>query len=452
MKAGKRIAITLGAVGVLASTSWWACAQQGTTSAPSAAGQSQSPPASGPDQPLPGYSWGKPRFDYFRYKDEKPLFSIDASNVDKYAANLSAGQIALLKQKQGYRMDVYPTHRTCWMPEVIRANTETNRTQAKLDPTNDFLETAVLPGVPFPEPKNGQQVMWNFFLAYRGVGYEMLGFTDVSPRPGDTNAILAVWDYDMYFPWGVKGKNTPASVDELYNGQFYKYQSPPSLQGQALAERYYFKEVPETWYYFPGQRRVRRLPVYTYDAPILGFEGQYLADQVNLFMGPIDRFDWKILGEKDLYIPYNAFAMYDFQKERSQIIQENWINPAYRRYELHRVIVLEATVKKNARHVAPKKVFYVDKDSWMLAVGEDYDTGGKLWTASEAFTIPIWELGGSCDGETYTKYDLISGRYTTDVSVIGTKRDIQYFTEPSGNVHFTSNFYTADVLKSVSER
>jgi hypothetical protein len=450
MKAAKRIVMALGMIAVLNSSTWWASAQQG---AASATGNNPNADATtGPDVPLPGYSWGKLRADYFKYKDEKPLFSIDANNVDKYADKLSAGQVALIKQRQGYRMDVYPAHRTCTLPDWVRANSELNRTQASLNATNEYLEQAVLPGVPFPEPKNGAQVMTNFQLAYRGVGYEMLGFTDVSPRPGDKDGIVATWDYSMYFPWGTRDKNSPKTAGGLYNGQFYKYESPPAFQGQALVERYYFKETPETWYYFAGQRRVRRLPVYTYDAPILGFEGQYLADQVNLFMGPLDRFDWKIVGTKDLYIPYNDFAMYDFQKERSQILQERWVNPANRRYELHRVLVIEATVKKNARHVAPKKLFYVDPDSWMLAVSEDYDTGGKLWTTSEAYPIPVWELGSACDAETYTKYDLISGRYTTDVTVIGNKKDIQYFTDPGKDVRFTSNFYSADVLKSVSER
>src|SRR5437868_10539080 len=133
--------------------------------------QSEAPPATGPDQPLPGYAPGKFRGDYFRYASEKPLFSIDASNVEKYADKLSAGQIALIKQRSGYRMDVYPTHRTCWTPDWIRENTKENETKAKLN--GDFLETAVLPGVPFPKPKSGVELMWNWLTLYRGVGYVM---------------------------------------------------------------------------------------------------------------------------------------------------------------------------------------------------------------------------------------------------------------------------------------
>lgn len=66
------------------------------------------------------------------FKDDKPLFSIDASNVDKYADKLSAGQIALIKAYKGYRMDVYPTRRTCPVPDFVATQTKKNATAAKV--------------------------------------------------------------------------------------------------------------------------------------------------------------------------------------------------------------------------------------------------------------------------------------------------------------------------------
>ena len=57
---------------------------------------------------------------------DKPLFSIDASNVDKYKDKLSAGQIELLKTRKGYRMDVYPTQRSCGYPDSVNEQTRKN--------------------------------------------------------------------------------------------------------------------------------------------------------------------------------------------------------------------------------------------------------------------------------------------------------------------------------------
>src|SRR5215813_11742456 len=51
------------------------------------------------------------------YAGEKPLFSIDAKNMDPYADKLTEGTKALLKAQPGYRIDVYPTHRSAAHPK-----------------------------------------------------------------------------------------------------------------------------------------------------------------------------------------------------------------------------------------------------------------------------------------------------------------------------------------------
>lgn len=64
-------------------------------------------------KPGSGY-WNDP------FKDEEPLFRIDASNYEQYADQLSAGQIELLKRNPDtYYMDIYPTHRTAAHPEDV---------------------------------------------------------------------------------------------------------------------------------------------------------------------------------------------------------------------------------------------------------------------------------------------------------------------------------------------
>src|SRR5690242_8744039 len=73
---------------------------------------------------------GEPRADLFA--GEKPLFTVDAGSVDKYKDKLSAGQIELLKTRKGYRLDVYPTHRSCGYPDSVYEQTRKNATLAKL--------------------------------------------------------------------------------------------------------------------------------------------------------------------------------------------------------------------------------------------------------------------------------------------------------------------------------
>ncbi|KVV57637.1 hypothetical protein WK90_29575 [Burkholderia cepacia] len=410
------------------------------------------PAFAGKQEPQSGWEYGKTRGDFWKHRNEKPLYSIDAANVDKYASNLSPGQIALIKQRKGYRMDVYPSHRECQLPEFAEQNTKANLAAAKLASDGETLEAGVLPGVLFPQPKTGAEAILNYENRYRGVGIEWpLVVTSISPRPGGGEWIDGIGPQVFFFPSGKSGKSGPKDVDQLSLAAYFSATSPAALAGQAFVQRQYFNKDSETYYYFPGQRRVRRMPAYTHDAPLIGFENQYLIDEANMFNGSIDRFNWKLVGKRDLLVPYNAFGMYKFKSKLHDVATPDGIASANRRYEMHRVWVVEATVKPSARHVASKKVFYLDEDSWLALVGEDYDAQGKLWKVRESYPIPVWELGGACDNEPMAQYDVLSGRYVFDSSTIGQGKDIRWYQEIN-DPRFKSDFYSAESLRSVSER
>ncbi|MBN3846757.1 MULTISPECIES: DUF1329 domain-containing protein [Burkholderiaceae] len=406
----------------------------------------------GRQPPDPGWEYGKYRGDFWKHRNEKLLYSIDSSNVDKYADKLTPGQIQLVKQEKGYRMDVYPSHRECQLPDSVAQNSKANLTAAKLDSSGEMVQTAIFPSVPFPQPKNGAEAILNYVLRYRGEGQEWPSVvTSVSPRPGSSDWIDVLSTSTVYYPVGKLGKTTPQDVDQFTQGLYFQMNSPAALAGQALVQRQYFDKDTETYYYFPGQRRVRRMPAYTHDAPAIGFENQYLIDEVNMFFGSIDRFNWRLVGKREMIVPYDSFGMYNFNDKLHDVATPNGIAANHRRYEVHRVWVVEATLKPTARHVASKKVFYLDEDSWLALVGEDYDAQGKLWKVRESYPIPVWELDGACDNEPFVQYDLINGRYVFDLSTIGQGKDIHWYKQITGP-QFKSDFYSAESLRSVSER
>ncbi|WP_204360094.1 DUF1329 domain-containing protein [Ralstonia sp. GX3-BWBA] len=410
------------------------------------------PVYAGKQSPEAGWEWGKVRGDFWKHKSEKPLYSIDASNIDKYADKLTPGQIQLLKQKKGYRMDVYASHRECQVPDFVAQNSKANLTGAKLDSTGEQLQTATLPGVVFPQPKNGAEAILNYMYRYHGEGLEWPKMvTSISPRPGSNEWIDVISPQHAFVPWGKPGKTTPQDVDQLSSAAFFKMESPPALAGQAFVQRQFFNKPSETFYYFPGQRRVRRMPAYTHDAPVIGMENQYLIDEANMFYGTIDRFNWKLVGKKELLVPYNAFGMYKFKEKLHDVATPDGVASSNRRYEMHRVWVVEATLKPSARHVASKKVFYLDEDSWLALVGEDYDAQGKLWKVRESYPIPVWELGGTCDNMPFVMYDLSNGRYVMDQTTFGQGKDIHWY-EQINDPRFKTDFFTAETLRAVSER
>lgn len=407
----------------------------------------------GAEAPLPGWEWGKLRRDFWKHKGEKPLFTIDASNVDQYAANLSAGQVAMIKQRKDYRMDVYPSHRTCGVPDFVAANTRKNVGTAKLTENGWGLAEATVPGFPFPIPSSGVEAMLNSKMRYRGVAVEFKNLiTAVSPRRGAGEWIRASSEQTLFIPWATKGANQISSYKEpveFYT--YYGYLSPAALAGQGIVSTFYLNQAEnENFYYFPGQRRVRRMPTYSHDAPMIGMENQYTLDEPNVFIGALDRFDWKLVGKKEMYVPYNAFGAYDFEAKFDDVARNDFIAQSHRRYEQHRVWVIEATVKTGMRHSAPKRTIYLDEDSWAPVLMDDFDGQNTLVKMREGFLVPIYETG-TCDVMAMVQNNIAEGRYVLDSHTIGAGKDIRWFTEPSGP-RMRANFYTADNLRAISER
>jgi len=398
-----------------------------------------------------GWTYGKNRGDSWKYKDEKPLLTINAANADQYKDKLTPGQYEILKQVPSYTMQVFPTHRDCVVPKFVQENTKTNAGKASIGSDGWSLENAVLPSVPFPEPKTGIEAMWNFLTRYQGIGVDWkAGYSVVSAHPGNTDRIKVRWTQLLYYPWAKENQTQQVQDGGVLNGLYYSYQQPAALAGQALIGHTYFKNDGDSYYYFTGQRRVRRLPSYEYDAPQIGFENQYTTDQPLLFVGLPDRFDWKLLGKKEIYVPYNSFGASNANMPLDEATQDRFINPAVRRYELHRVWVVQGTVKDGVRHSMPKKTLYLDEDSWIAVAGDDYDPQGKIWKAKEMYSMPIAELGGACAGQQFVMYDVNSGRYLSDELVWGTGKDIKYYAEPNGDPRLNDNYFTSENLERQS--
>ncbi len=400
-----------------------------------------------------GWAWGKLRKDFWKYKNDKSQYTINAANMAQHADLLTPGQMALLKQNPGFQMDVYPTRRSCGVPDFVAENTRKNAGTAKLGADGWSLKSAVVPGTPFPLPASGAQAMMNMKMRYRGIGVEFQnGFTMVSPRRGSEDWIMAGFEQNYYFPAGKKGSNNLSETGNVEYYTYFTYKSPAALAGQALAANVYLDNPSsETFYYFPGQRRVRRLPAYAYDAPLIGYENQYPADISFVFYGNPDRFDWKIVGKKEVYVPYNGFAMQRFTTKLEDAMGPTSVKAGMRRYELHRVWEVEGTVKAGVRHATPKKTLYLDEDTWLVAVGDDYDAQGKIWKAKENYITPQWEIG-ACASAASVYNDLISTRYVLDETVIGTGKDLKFHAPGSADPRLKDGYFTGENLGAISDR
>lgn len=380
------------------------------------------------------------------YAADKPLYSIDASNVDKYADKLPEGQVALIKAYKGYRLDVYPTRRSCTFPDWFMAQTKKNATYAKTSADGWKLEQAYGGGLAFPIPKTGYEVMWNFKTRYVGSA-RRTQISAILPEKDGSYAENKQWFYDWY-PFVDPKIKSPAEVGSSESKQIYEVLTPPSRAGEVYLIHTFHDRVSDAWIYFPGQRRVRRAPAFAYDNPIAGFDNLYFVDQINMFSGAMDRYDLKLIGKKEMVVPYNSYKLIDKKNKFKDLLGPDFTNRDKTRYELHRVWVVEATVKADKRHSFAKRRFYVDEDSWALLHVDMYDAKGNLWRVQEG---SLWASPDikACVTFEQQMYDLVARRYALDN---WTQEGDVIELEAANRDNYNDGFFSADSIRRMGER
>ena len=329
---------------------------------------------------------------------------------DRYQAKLTDGQMALFKRyPQTYKIPVYPTHRTASVPQAIAEEAKQNA--LKVQPTNNGDGVANFHGYyAYPIPKNGEEVVWNHITRYLG-GSSRRSYIQATPQvDGDYTAVR--FDEEVIYPESVQDLPADRADNLLY---FYKQQvtAPARLAGTVALVHETLDQVKEprlAWVYSAGQRRVRRAPQLAYDGPGSASDGLRTADNVDMFNGAPDRYDWKLVGKKEIYIPYNSYKLESPALKYDDIVKAGHINPDHTRYELHRVWEVVATLKSDARHIYSKRHMYIDEDTWQIVEVDHYDGRGQLWRVAEGHPLYRYDQQTTY-AAAETLYDVISGRY-----------------------------------------
>lgn len=392
--------------------------------------------------PIPGDRPGGRRGDPF--KDEKPLFSVTAKNAEQYGEKLTDGAKAMLKKyPDSFRIDVYKTHRTAAAPQWIYDNTFKNATRARLE---DGTPRGTYGGIPFPIPKSGEEVMWNHILRWGGESVRYTGNWYVLSSAG--RAILASDTVnDQQFPYYYK-EGTPEQF-EKGNGNYWLVRigtiGPGIRAGEALlAHESVEANKLSTWVYMTGQRRVRKLPNACCDAPTPAAAGVMSFDEIDTWTGRLDRFDWKVISKKEMFIPYNGNRFLQ-PKTDAEVLSSHHYNPDHMRWEAHRVWVVEASLKAGQRHQAAKSRYYCDEDTWMCILADRWDANGQLWKTlwSQVFVAP--ELPGVIVGS-FGFNDLLSGTGFAGVIMNGKTGQVT-LQERRPESYFTPDALTGDSLR-----
>lgn len=371
------------------------------------------------------------------YADEKPLYTIDSSNWKQYADNLTAGTQAMFEKygDDGFKLHVYPTHRGAVRPDWYYENSIKNATGASLVAEGQKIE-GNYPGVPFPIPQSALEVLWNHMIRYGETAHQNYDTYYVGsngkPVLATTGSSTSV--YPMF--------DTPDEIvgDKNWTKLRINYDAPARRAGEILLVHepgadYTEGKGRKAWQYLVGQRRVRLAPAVSFDTPNPGVAGTSTYDDSFIYNGSPERFDWTLVGKKEIIIPASNYNMI-FQTKVEDMLGDKFLNPELIRWEKRRVWVVESHLKEGSRHLYSRRTFYMDEDTWGAAAGEMYDGRGQLWRLQYTYSANLYDRKSSF-GSAYGSYDVLQDIYNLNGKPIpgkfrnGSTQNEKYFT-PKG--------------------
>ncbi|MES3021826.1 MAG: DUF1329 domain-containing protein [Pseudomonadota bacterium] len=389
-------------------------------------------------KPTMGAAGGAPFAD--PYAGDKPLYRVTSANLSKYADKIDDATKELFKRYPTFAMDVYPTRRSACLPKWIYENTLKRINNPKLTGGGVGISGAHAQ-IPFPIPKSGYEVMWNGLLRYELPHSRLSIDAGLANSAGviTRSSTQTVENQNLY--WDNSIQSVPEDKPYWVLTAKTTY---PAAQAGVIQMRHQFLRADNkgsmAWSYIPGQRRVRLAPEFNYDTVATTSGGILIYDEINGFDGKMDKFDFKLIGKKEMLIPYNDYKFENASLEAT--MGKNHGNPDLLRWERHRVWVVEATLKAGQRHVQQKKVFYFDEDSWLISIYYSLDQAGKPHHLMHLASMQEYEKPAPRGGN-YVLYDLNRGIYGNQSKQSGPRP------EDIGNIKVAprpANYFTPDSM------
>jgi hypothetical protein len=176
----------------------------------------------------------------------------------------------------------------------------------------------------------------------------------------------------------------------------------------------------------PGQRACAWRPNVAYDNPGTAADGLRTNDDFGMFNGATDRYDCKLVGKKEMYVPYNSYKLSRPELKYTDILKPGHIEPGPRALRAAPRVGGGRDVKAGTSHIYSRRTFYIDEDSWQILAVDKYDGRGELWRYAEQHNENWYNIPASF-GTLEVHNDLQSGRYIA----MGLRSEEKLIYEPS---------------------
>lgn len=348
------------------------------------------------------------------FPDDPILFTITRDNLDEHKDKISAGAIAMFEKYPTWAMNVYPSQRTAIYPDWVYAAAKSNAIHAEMieddkRPFNYIPKNAYITS-PFPFPADGREAMLNHTFRFQGEHYKVFTSQLVVATNGDY--LVSEISIERNNNYSYRTATMESIAKDNVRSRLYQFAlGPARIAGGVIGGvQTVYPDESDVWTYNPGQRRVRRAPQIAYDNPGTGADGLRFTDMLGGFGGRLDRFDWQLGDKVERYIPYNTYKIHSGDTKYDDIVRKGHVNPDLMRYELHRVWLLESTVRPGTSHAFSRRTFTLDEDSWRVSTVDCFDKRGDLWRYQENWPIIYYEIPMIHQtGEVV--YDLHAARY-----------------------------------------
>ncbi len=312
-----------------------------------------------------------------------------------------------------YSFDVVPYKTFNPTPDLVAATQKYSPlAQGKINADGILENYQDLAGIPFPEPKTGDELAWNFFLNTFGdefLHWEGLGSPVDARTKIERGAVTSHWEC-----WYVNRVNrdpkpkVPKNRRKIRNARFMHMGAPPHMTDfQSLHIQYIDFGQRDGWMYWPRFRKITRIQTDVRDDVYDGLD--WIQDDFPRAWDEIPQVcNWKLIGRKKLLLPRHVETG-EFSREKGMVMFSGI------KRELINTYMVEATYKKSG-YVYSKQIFYYDPETFTILFKYMYNKQGELWKNMEGLfhMRKIW--GGEIAlAEGYYLVDLIRRHGTVDV-------------------------------------
>jgi hypothetical protein len=235
-------------------------------------------------------------------------------------------------------------------------------------------------GIPFPNPKTGLEIAYNFDNLNHGDNSHILQDMVLVDGKARYDRKMVMDIHALYFSARREIPPVPEILPNdrgIHRVSHATHLEPASMKGsRSLMIKFIDRTKPyESWSFSSTTRKLTRLSTAQREATQGGSDTT--TDDQSIYNGAISFMKYKYLGRKELLLARHQDSS-QFQKGH----REGYCLINGFQKERINTYVLECT-HKNPNYLYSKQIWYVDPETWRTHYADKYDRQGRLWRVFE---------------------------------------------------------------------